>query len=688
MMKTRLTGFRRDESRIGLRTLFLILPPALALLGAVHLFTLQNMPWLHALVVWFVALVLLLVRFGPMDPQTEAKWVFPVATMCAVLLVAAVGFLLLIEGQAVHTLYLVVILLGMGFFVISVPAFMVTSLAVAGAFFAALLVHGGQEDWLHAGIGLVLAFVLAAVFLGARYRTLHWLFDLRRRDEMQKTSLGRSFQAAHEAQSQSRALAEAAFEGIIVHKEGRVVDLNEAACGILGTTRVQAVGEELTRFLAQEEIHRYPQARKEQIDKEGETVESRWRLHDGREVIVEARNRVIPYKGATAEVTAVRDMTQARRDEREREDLRRRLQSILESAGEGVFGLDRDGRIVFANRAAADLCGRPVDQMVGQQAHAMFHHTTKTGEPYPASKCPILGTMLTGRMVQVEDEVFFRTDGSSFPVSYVASPLVEGTDVQGAVVVFQDVTERALLEKMKDELISVVGHELKTPLASVHGSLRLIEGTATDLPPHVDRLVRIATRNTARLSRLVNDLLDMERIRAGRIELDLQRHHAKDLLEEALGSMESFAADHGVKVVREPGDAVLRVDRDRILQALINLASNAVKFSPKGGTVNVGVDRDGSMARLWVKDHGPGIARQKQGLLFERFSQLDSSDAREKGGSGLGLVITRSLVEAHGGTVSLDSEPGKGSTFFIMLPMEKDTRGSQRNGMAARTGRT
>ncbi len=664
---------RREETQRGLQLLFLVLPPALVVLGVVHLLTLSgDAGQLNALTVWSTALVLLLVRFGLLDPKSDPRWAIPAGAFAALLLIGVVWVLLHTVGSVVHALYFVIVLMVTGFFVLSVPIFILVVLVVATAFAMVVFAHGPATGWLHATIALAMTVFLGAVFLSVRLRTLRWLLNLRHRDEQQKTSMGRSFQQARELEARSRALAESAFEGIFVHRDGKLLDFNEAACKIVGLPPRQLRGARFKDLVSTEEIGRLEQFMEESVQQgqENVTSESQWLLHDGRRIDVEARTRTIPYQRGKAQVVVVRDVTAERQAKREREDFRARLEQILESAGEGIFGLDMRHRVVFANRAASHLTNFPRNEMIGQDAHDLFHHSTPSGEPYPLEKCPILTTMREGRIQEVDGEVFWRDDGTSFPVSYVASPLIRDSKVQGAVVVFQDITERMEIEKIKDELISVVGHELKTPLTSIHGSLRLLEATQqSKLSPEGGKLLSIAVRNTARLSRLVNDLLDIERLRAGRLELQVEQASAKEMVREALQSMQGLAATHDVRLEQDGTDAPIAVDKDRLQQVLANLLSNAIKFSSKGGTVQAGSEIQGERARLWVRDEGPGIPQGKQKGLFERFSQVDASDARDKGGTGLGLAISRSLVEAHQGEVGIESAEGKGSTFFILLPL-------------------
>ena len=227
------------------------------------------------------------------------------------------------------------------------------------------------------------------------------------------------------------------------------------------------------------------------------------------------------------------------------------------------------------------------------------------------------------------------------------------------------------IDQMKSEFVSTVSHELRTPLTSIRGSLGLIAGgVAGPLPEAAKKLVDIARSNCDRLIRLINDLLDAEKIQAGSLRLELEVSTLKPLLMQAIAANEGFASEHGVRLSLQAADETLRVnvDRDRLAQIVTNLLSNAMKFSPKGATVEVLVLRREGRVRVEIRDQGPGISEEFRGRIFQKFSQADSSDTRLKGGTGLGLNISRALVEALGGTIGFASELGKGSVFFFELP--------------------
>jgi len=230
----------------------------------------------------------------------------------------------------------------------------------------------------------------------------------------------------------------------------------------------------------------------------------------------------------------------------------------------------------------------------------------------------------------------------------------------------------------------MVSHELRTPLTSIAGSLGLITGGALGpVPPLLDNMLRIASQNSKRLSQLINDLLDMDKLIAGKMSFHLAEHALPDLLQEAAQAMQGYAEQHQVRVEvlvdTEAGAAVVQVDPLRLQQVLSNYLSNAVKFSPPGRTVQLRLATRQGRAVVSVKDEGPGIPDEFRAQLFTKFSQADSSDRRQKGGTGLGLAITKELVERMGGTVGFESTPGLGATFWFELPLA---------GVAAGVGET
>jgi len=353
-----------------------------------------------------------------------------------------------------------------------------------------------------------------------------------------------------------------------------------------------------------------------------------------------------------------------------------RVRLLLHSTAEAIYGVDLDGNCTFANPSCVKMLGyHDAGQFLDQNLHNLIHYKRADGTPYPAEECPIGKALRLGQAIHGDDEVLWRADGTSFPVEYWSHPMFRSGKLIGAVTTFLDITKRREIERMKNEFISVVSHELRTPLTSIRGALGLVaSGRLGPLPEKSQRMLDIAVANTDRLVRLINEILDIERIESGRVVMARRACDAGVLATQALDVMRPMADKAGVSVSASACPCQLWADPDRILQTLTNLLSNAIKFSPSGGTVRVEAEHRGTDAVLFrVRDQGRGIPADKLDRIFERFEQVDASDSREKGGTGLGLAICRSIVQQHGGRIWVESVPGQGSDFCFTLPVAEPT---------------
>jgi len=348
---------------------------------------------------------------------------------------------------------------------------------------------------------------------------------------------------------------------------------------------------------------------------------------------------------------------------------------ILDSVGDGIYGMDLNGLVTFVNQAAAHALGYTPEQLTGRDVHEVICHSYADGTPYPRAACPILRAMHRSEAIRMRDEVFWREDGASFPVDYSASPLIEDGRISGMVVAFQDITERRRLERMKDEFISTVGHELRTPLTSLRASLGLISSGSLDKRPEKrGKMVEMAIGSCDRLVRLVNDILDFDSLEKGRLPLHRQPVEAFDLLRRAAEAANDAAGRAHISIRIDAQPAPVLADEDRILKVLNELIGNAIKFSPPETLIRLATQptetspSGESDVCFIVEDQGQGIPPEKLERIFDRFQQGDSSDTRALGGTGMGLALCRSIVEQHGGRIWAESEVGKGSKFLFTLP--------------------
>jgi|GEM_PF-2748032 len=486
-----------------------------------------------------------------------------------------------------------------------------------------------------------------------------------------------SVQAAKDALEAS----EARFSGLLglagdaiiaVDRRFNVALFNRSAERIFGYRASDVIGQPLQQFIPAECLERLELdalAGTDHPSQPATGTEISCARRDGSPFPAEVSVARLLIEHETLYTIILRDVTERKQAQAEMDQLRRSMELILNAAGDGIYGTNPDGRVTFVNPAAASLLGYTVSDLLGKPIHAIIHRPgVAQGKDVP-EECPVCWVGKDGLPRQGDDVFFWRRDRSSFPAEYVSTPIREGGRLVGTVVTFRDITDRRAVEQMKNEFISVVSHELRTPLTSIRGSLGLLaSGVLGSLEPKARRMVDIAAQNSDRLVRLINDILDIERMESGKVTMELQECDAASLMTQAAEVMQTAADKAGVILKVEPLKAPLLVDADRILQTLTNLLSNAIKFSGDGTTIRVKARRDGAMYLFQVIDQGRGIPADRLETIFERFRQVDASDARQKGGTGLGLAICRSIVQQHGGRIWAESVLGQGSTISFTLP--------------------
>jgi PAS domain S-box-containing protein len=334
-----------------------------------------------------------------------------------------------------------------------------------------------------------------------------------------------------------------------------------------------------------------------------------------------------------------------------------RLRTIITGAPIVLFSIDPDGILSLFDGLGAAGLGVSPERVIGRSVFEVFAHVPQ-----------LLGAV---RKAMTGETTVTTAPIGRLTFELRCSPAVTSDErLEGVVGIATDITERARIERLKNEFVSIVSHELRTPLTSIRGSLGLLDGGVVgQLEPRTSSLVKIALSNTERLIRLVNDILDLDKIETGKLELRSELVDPVELANDSIAEISAFADESGVTLVREFEPAgKIRGDRDRLLQVLINLLSNAIKFSKSGDTVRVELEELAPGAvRFSVVDEGPGIPRDQLSKLFRKFSQLDESSTRSTGGSGLGLAISKAIVDAHGGMIGVDSQPGVGSRFHFEI---------------------
>jgi PAS domain S-box-containing protein len=353
-----------------------------------------------------------------------------------------------------------------------------------------------------------------------------------------------------------------------------------------------------------------------------------------------------------------RDLAARRRTEMALQDSETKHRLLMEQAADAIIIVDSDAVCVDANARATDIFGRPKEDFMGMPLRSFV----RGEDPTLPAGLPMLryGQVTTGEFWIV------RPDGSRVPVEIRATLLDDGR-VQ---IIARDISERKEVDRLKGEFVSMVSHELRTPLTSIRGALGLLaSGRLEESPDKRQRMLGLAAANTDRLIRLINNILDVERINSNAATFEQRECNVRDLVEQVVETITPLADKAGMSLRWSAPPVNVWADSDRITQTLTNLIDNAIKFSPAGSAIEIDVATDDVFATFSVRDHGRGIPADKLESVFDRFQQVDASDSREKGGSGLGLAISRGIVQQHGGKMWVESVLGEGTTFRFTIPL-------------------
>jgi PAS domain S-box-containing protein len=407
---------------------------------------------------------------------------------------------------------------------------------------------------------------------------------------------------------------------------------------------------------------------------------------DGESIPVHYSARPIEDNGSRrGTVVVFREISADEIAREELERLRRLSQLILKWAGEGIFGVNLQGRITFANPAAAVMLGYESEEMVGKEVHPLLQHTRADGSPHPESQSLIYAAFEDDDVYHVSDEVFWRKEGEPFPVEYTATPLREGGELVGAVVVFKDITERKLAEKDLRETLQelersnrelemfayVVSHDLQEPLRMVQSYVQLLERRYSEqLDEDAREFIDFAVDGTRRMQGMIEDLLRYSRVDSRGDEFE--RADLNDVLDEALANLAASIeeTDAEIEIDELPE---LTVDRSQMIQLFQNLIGNAIKFAEEGPPrVQITHETRNGSSVIAVEDNGIGIPDEQMERIFAIFQRLHGSDAYP--GTGIGLAICKKIVERHGGSIWVESTVGEGSTFYVELPARSGAR--------------
>jgi PAS domain S-box-containing protein len=463
-------------------------------------------------------------------------------------------------------------------------------------------------------------------------------------------------------EARSRGLLDAAPEAmVVVNQRAEIVLLNLQAKKEFGYPRSELLGQKVTRII--------PEGFAERLLTDGVDVLARQivtgldltgRRKDENEFPIEIM--LSPLESGEG-ILVIRDISVRKHAEKHLALMEARYHGLLEAAPDTMVGVNHAGEIVLLNLQAEKEFGYRRDELLGQNIQKIIPERVaerSIADGLRSSLGQRLGTEieLTGR----------RKDGGEFPIEIMLSPLESAE----RILVIRDISARRKTQQLKDEFVATVSHELRTPLTSISGSLGLLAGQwASKLPESAARLLTIAHTNSQRLARLLNDILDIEKLESGRVVFNLSKVAVAGLVGQTIEDNRGFAASYGVRVRLDdaPVEVDVNADPDRLAQVITNLLSNAIKFSPADGEVVVAVGANADVVRVTVRDHGSGVPDDFKPHIFEKFSQADATDTRQKGGTGLGLSIVKQIIERMDGNVGFEDAPGGGTIFYVDLPI-------------------
>jgi len=473
-----------------------------------------------------------------------------------------------------------------------------------------------------------------------------------------------------------------------IDPDGRLISVSNYWLDTLGYEREEVINQKSTEFLT-EESRRYAQevilpeffrtgycfeVPYQYVKKNGEVLD----------ILLSAIAEKDDKGNVTRSLAILVDVTKRKKAEDALRDSEEKFRLLLNSTAEAIYGLDTRGICTFCNPACLEILDYQSEaDILGKNMHNLIHHHRRDGSDYPEEECRIHSAFIEDEGVCVDNEVLWRSDGSSFAAEYSSYPMRSGKEVIGAVVTFQDITERkkaqeALIEaknyaeeanKVKSEFLAKVSHEIRTPITVFMSAIEHLLEIEQD-PVH-RKVLDLADLSSQRLYTLVEEVLDFSKIEENKLELNEETFNLRKCLKDSVNMMRVKASEKRLSLRLEISPDVPEYifgDEFRLGQILLNIIGNAIKFTAKGRIkISVYLKKDNLIFK--VKDPGIGIPEEKLESVFDAFSQADSSTTRKYGGTGLGLAISKGIIELMGGLINVQSQLGKGSTFTFSLPM-------------------
>jgi PAS domain S-box-containing protein len=574
------------------------------------------------------------------------------------------------------------------------------------------------EQWRNESLGMIglsgifaLVTLIASILISRSWKRSEANQEAMLRQDTEYTvKLEMSNRATEAAWQQSELILSSAAEGICgVDLDGKVIFVNPAARKMFGWAEDEGVGLDLHALTHHHDSDGKPFAIAEcpvfktLNDGQRRHIDDSlyWR-RDGTPFPVEFTVSPVERDGkVTGAVNVFRDISERKAIEAELEQHRRHLEAlvqqrtselmqtearashILHSSADGLYGIDVNGIITFINPAACTILGYSAEQLIGRGAHELIHHSRPDGSPYPAANCPSYNALRWGEKVRVDDEVYWHADGHPIPVMYATHPMLQEGIIAGAVTSFVDVSiqhaaaearERALiaaehLARVKSEFLANMSHEIRTPLNGVLGFAQIGYRNYTNSEKARDAFAKIKLSGD-RLLGVINDILDFSKIEAGKLRIEQIEVVLSDVVEHALDLVRDRAEAKQLNLQVELAPDLPRTcisDPLRMGQVLLNILSNAVKFT-EAGSIRVTLSRQKEELVFNIEDSGIGMDSTQLEALFNPFQQADASASRKFGGTGLGLAISKRILDLMGGTISISSQPGAGTSVEFRLP--------------------